>query len=95
MKKSLETPMVLPIESAAQIDTKKEFRVNTSRLRKSANRKRRIERRFRDIRWRERAEPMYTASNIHYELSDRTRGIDTGGIGASPTANANSPKRSG
>jgi hypothetical protein len=25
---------------------------------------------------------MYTASNIHYELSDRIRGIDTGGIGA-------------
>ncbi len=25
---------------------------------------------------------MYTASNIHYELSDRMRGIDTGGIGA-------------
>ena len=25
---------------------------------------------------------MYRASNIHYELSERTRGIDTGGIGA-------------
>ena len=25
---------------------------------------------------------MYKASNIHYELSDRMRGIDTGGIGA-------------
>jgi hypothetical protein len=25
---------------------------------------------------------MFSASNIHYELSDRTRGLDTGGIGA-------------
>jgi len=25
---------------------------------------------------------MHTASNIHYELSDRIGGIDTGGIGA-------------
>lgn len=25
---------------------------------------------------------MYAASNIHYELSERTRGLDTGGIGA-------------
>ena len=25
---------------------------------------------------------MYKASNIHYDLSDRTRGLDTGGIGA-------------
>src|SRR5258708_21111647 len=25
---------------------------------------------------------MLTASNIHYELADRTRGIDVGGIGA-------------
>jgi len=24
---------------------------------------------------------MYTATNIHYELSDRSRGLDTGGIG--------------
>jgi hypothetical protein len=25
---------------------------------------------------------MYKASNIHYDLSDRMRGLDTGGIGA-------------
>ena len=25
---------------------------------------------------------MFAASNIHYELSDRIRGLDTGGIGA-------------
>ena len=52
------------------------------RRRHLANRKRRIQRRLRDIRWPEQPEPMYRASNIHYELSDRMRGIDTGGIGA-------------
>jgi len=56
--------------------------VSQSRRRLSANRKRRIQYRLRDIRWSEQPEPMYTASNIHYELSDRIRGIDTGGIGA-------------
>ena len=25
---------------------------------------------------------MYRASNVHYELSERSRGLDTGGIGA-------------
>ncbi len=53
-----------------------------SRQRKLTNRKRRIGRRLRDIRWQEQAEPMYKASNIHYDLSDRARGLDTGGIGA-------------
>ena len=53
-----------------------------SRHRKLTNRKRRVERRLRDIRWREQAEPMYKASNIHYDLSERTRGLDAGGIGA-------------
>ncbi|MGH7165189.1 MAG: IS1380 family transposase [Nitrospiraceae bacterium] len=53
-----------------------------SRQRKLTNRKRRIQRRLRDRRWREQPEPMYRASNVHYDLSDRTRGLDTGGIGA-------------
>ena len=56
--------------------------MSQSRRRLLTNRKRRIEYRLRDIRWPEQSEPMYTASNIHYELSDRIRGIDTGGIGA-------------
>ena len=30
----------------------------------------------------ERAEPMITASNIHYELADRVQGLGPGGIGA-------------
>jgi len=56
--------------------------VSQSRRRNLANRKRRIQRRLRDRRWPDQPEPMYNASNIHYELSARTRGLDTGGIGA-------------
>ena len=53
-------------------------RDNHKRLR---NRKRRIEHRLREVQWEAQADPMFTASNIQYELSDRTRGLDTGGIG--------------
>lgn len=56
--------------------------MSQSRRRILVNRKRRIEHRLRDRRWPEQPEPMYRASNIHYELSARTRGIDCGGIGA-------------
>ena len=56
--------------------------MSQSRRQLATNRKRRIEHRLRDAHWSEQPEPMYSASNIHYELSDRTRGIDTGGIGA-------------
>lgn len=50
--------------------------MSQSRRRLPTNRKRRIQHRLRDIRWSEQPEPMYTASNIHNELSDRIRGID-------------------
>jgi len=56
--------------------------VSKSRHRKLAQRKRRIQHRLREIRWVDQPEPMYRASNIHYELSDRVRGLDAGGIGA-------------
>jgi len=56
--------------------------VSKSRRQKLINRKRRIEYRLRDKRWRAQPKPMFTASNIHYDLSDRMRGLDTGGIGA-------------
>jgi hypothetical protein len=45
------------------------------------NRKRRIEHRLREMNWAAQPDPMLSASNIHYELSERTRGLDTGGIG--------------
>jgi hypothetical protein len=44
--------------------------------------KRRIECRLRPRQWAERAEPMFSASNIQYEVADRCRGLAAGGIGA-------------
>ena len=46
------------------------------------NRKRRIQYRLRDREWAPQDQPMFTASNIHYELADKTRGLSAGGIGA-------------
>jgi len=45
-------------------------------------RKRRIERRLDKSDLRGCSRPMLTASNIHYEIADRARGIAHGGIGA-------------
>ena len=52
------------------------------RKRKLINRRRRIQYRLRERSWEDLADPMFTASNIHYDLSDRTRGLDCGGLGA-------------
>jgi hypothetical protein len=45
------------------------------------NRKRKIEYRLRDIDWEEQPEPMFTASNIHFQVAQRTRALSAGGIG--------------
>jgi hypothetical protein len=45
------------------------------------NCKRRIESRLRERCWEEQATPMFRASNVHYEISERTRALDAGGIG--------------
>jgi hypothetical protein len=50
--------------------------------RKLASRKRRIASRIKNQPGVERHQPMMTASNIHYEIADRTRAIAPGGIGA-------------
>jgi hypothetical protein len=61
--------------------------VNTIKQHKRAERKQQLQQRKRRIRARlrhrqgEREVPMLTASNIHYELSDRVRGLGPGGIG--------------
>jgi Transposase DDE domain group 1 len=55
--------------------------VNASVHRQLNRRKRRILRRLEN-RPVERPAPMLAASNIHYELTDRTRAIAPGGIGA-------------
>jgi len=56
--------------------------VSRSRHQILMNRKRRIERRLRPLHWEDQPQPMLSASNIQYELSDRARGLDSGGIGA-------------
>ena len=56
--------------------------MSRSRTRRLQNRKRRIDRRLRNMNWADQPDPMFKASNIHYELSDRARGLCSGGIGA-------------
>jgi len=56
--------------------------VNAKIRRQLNNRKRRIQRRLDKTKLGECSEPMFTASNIHYEIGDRSRGIAHGGIGA-------------
>lgn len=46
------------------------------------NRKNRIARRLRVRHWPDQPEPMFTATNIHYEMADQVRGTSYGGIGA-------------
>jgi hypothetical protein len=55
--------------------------VNANLHRKLNQRKRRILRRIENQPGVERQQPMLTASNIQYELSERTKAISPGGIG--------------
>jgi hypothetical protein len=56
--------------------------VNVIIRRKLANSKRRIERRLDKNVLPVVDQPMFSASNIHYEIGDRVRGVAHGGIGA-------------
>jgi hypothetical protein len=56
--------------------------VNKLIRQKLANSKRRIQRRLDKSDLRGCAKPMMTASNIHYEIAERSRGIAVGGLGA-------------
>jgi len=47
-----------------------------------ARKRRRIAYRLRERTWAEQPRPMMTASNIHYELADKDRGLGAGGIAA-------------
>src|SRR5258706_8988199 len=58
------------------------FRVKIDFKRELLRSKQRIEHRLRDREWSPQDQPMFTARNIHYELSSRDRGITAGGIGA-------------
>src|SRR5947209_8310290 len=59
-----------------------EFRVKMIIRRKLANSKRRIQRRLDPSDRRGCSRPMMTASNIHYEIAERSRGLSVGGLGA-------------
>jgi hypothetical protein len=56
--------------------------VNATLHRTLTQSKRRIERRLDKTKLEGCERPMFTASNIHYEIADRARGIVHGGIGA-------------
>jgi hypothetical protein len=56
--------------------------VKTKIHKQLASRKRRIERRLDKTNVPNCQRPVFTASDIHYEIADRTRGIASGGIGA-------------
>jgi len=46
------------------------------------NRKARIARRLAPKNWDAQPQPMFTASNIHYEMAERTTAMNCGGVGA-------------
>jgi len=46
------------------------------------NRNNRIARRLAPKAWEDQPQPMFKASNIHYEMAGRVKGINCGGIGA-------------
>jgi len=56
--------------------------VNKIRRQLFRQRKQRIERRLKPRNRVPQAAPLFKASNVHYELSDRDRGLAVGGIGA-------------
>ena len=55
--------------------------MNRSVRKQLARGKRKNQYRLRDIEWEDQARPMFAASNIKYDLSDKTRGLACGGIG--------------
>jgi hypothetical protein len=56
--------------------------MTNSRRRRLEKRKRRIEHRLRERNWPAQEQPMLRATNIHYEVADRTQAVGVGGIGA-------------
>ena len=69
-------------KDVSNVEEKEAFRMKNYTHRNMRNGKRRIERRLRDRNWTDQAKPMLTASNVGYEMGERTRGIGAGGIGA-------------
>ena len=61
---------------------KRPFRVNRIYPKILRNRKQRIERRLKPKNWEDQPVPMLKASNIQYEMAERTGAMNCGGIGA-------------
>lgn len=61
--------------------TQKHFRVNRTYPKILRNRKARLERRLGPRHWTDQPKPMFGASNIHYEMAQRTEAHSYGGIG--------------
>jgi len=55
--------------------------VNKTLPRRLRRRKQRIERRLRPRQWEPQSCPMFHATNIQYEMAERTRGFTYGGLG--------------
>jgi len=55
--------------------------VNDITRHRLANGKRRIAYRLRELHWSPQDQPMMTASNIQYEIAQRSHGVACGGIG--------------
>ena len=68
-------------KDVSNVEEKEAFRMNNYTRKNMKNRKRRIERRLWDRNWTDQAAPMFSASNIQYEMGERTRGTSVGGIG--------------
>ena len=57
------------------------FRVKRNIFQKLAKRKKKIAKRVKKRNWENQARPMLSASNIHYDMDGRNKGIANGGIG--------------
>jgi len=58
------------------------FQVSKSYRKNLRRRKHRIQRRLKPRQWPEQPQPMFDASNIHYEMSEKCQASSYGGIGA-------------
>ncbi len=61
--------------------TQKHFRVNRTYRKILRNRKARLQRRLAPRNWADQPHPMFGASNIHYEMAQRTEAHSYGGLG--------------
>ena len=61
---------------------KEAFRVNKTLTKRLRQRKQRIRYRLRSKQYEDQRDPMFSATNIHYEMAGRAHGLAYGGIGA-------------